>query len=61
MTDIVIIDAKRSPVGSFNGSLSSLTAHQIGSQVISGVLESSGLHKNEITETILGQVLKRKE
>ena len=57
MTDIVIIDAKRSPVGSFNGSLSSLTAHQIGSQVISGVLESSGLHKNEITETILGQVL----
>ena len=57
MNDVVIVAAKRSPVGSFNGSLSSLGAHEITTQLIEKILESAGLQKTEITETILGQVL----
>tara|TARA_B100000963_G_C22590933_1_gene655445 strand:- start:319 stop:1497 length:1179 start_codon:yes stop_codon:yes gene_type:complete len=57
MNEVVIVTAKRSPVGSFNGSLSSLAAHEISSQVIEEIIKDSGLKKADITETILGQVL----
>ena len=49
MTDVVIVTAKRSPVGSFNGSLSLLGAHEISTQVIKEVLKSAGLQETEIT------------
>ena len=57
MTDVVIVEAKRSPVGSFNGVLSSLTAHEIGAQLITDIIKISGIKAKEVTETILGQVL----
>ena len=57
MTNVVIVGAKRSPIGSFNGALSSLSAHEIGAQVVLDILQTSGIKNNDVTETILGQVL----
>jgi len=57
MTDIVIVAAARTPVGSFNGALSSLPAHELGAIAIRAVLERAGLSADEVDEVILGQVL----
>ena len=57
MTSVVIVGAKRSPIGNFNGALSSLSAHEIGAQVILNILQTSGIKNSDVTETILGQVL----
>ncbi len=57
MTKVVITHAKRTPIGSFNGGLSSLTAPQLGSTVIQALLAESQIDKNEINEVILGNVL----
>ena len=57
MTSVVIVGAKRSPIGNFNGALSSLSAHEIGAQVILDILQTSGIKNSDVTETILGQVL----
>jgi acetyl-CoA C-acetyltransferase len=55
--DIVIAGAARTPVGSFNGALSSLSAHQLGEVAIRAVLERTGVDAAEVGEVILGQVL----
>ena len=39
MKDVVIISAARTPIGSFNGALSSLSAAQLGSKAIKGALD----------------------
>jgi acetyl-CoA C-acetyltransferase len=57
MKKVVIIAAKRTPVGSLGGSLSSFSAAQLGSLAIKGVLEDSGIDKNLIDEVIMGNVL----
>jgi acetyl-CoA C-acetyltransferase len=57
MTDIVIAGAARTPVGSFNGGLSSLPAHELGAIAIRAVLERAGVAADEVDEVILGQVL----
>jgi len=57
MTDIVIAAAARTPVGSFNGGLSSLPAHELGALVIRAALERAGLSPEDVDEVILGQVL----
>lgn len=57
MKKVVITHAKRTAVGSFNGSLSSFTAPQLGSFVIKALLDESGLDKNLIDEVIMGNVL----
>jgi len=57
MTDIVIAAAARTPVGSFNGALSSLPAHELGAIAIRAVLERAGVAADEVDEVILGQVL----
>jgi acetyl-CoA C-acetyltransferase len=54
---VVIAAATRTPVGSFNGSLSSLIADQLGTPVIKKLLEQSGVAPAEVSEVILGQVL----
>ncbi|GGN27493.1 MULTISPECIES: acetyl-CoA C-acetyltransferase [Marinomonas] len=53
----VIIAAARTPIGAFNGALSSLSAVQIGTQLLSGMLAKQPLLKEHIDEVILGQVL----
>ncbi len=57
MRDVVIVAAGRTAVGTFNGSLSSLTAAQLGATVIKGLLEKSGIAPEQIDEVIFGQVL----
>jgi acetyl-CoA C-acetyltransferase len=55
--DIVIVGAARTPVGSFNGSLSSLPAHQLGEVAIRAALTRAGVKADEVDEVIMGQVL----
>jgi acetyl-CoA C-acetyltransferase len=57
MEDVVITSAARTPVGSFNGGLSSLSASELGTVVIKENLSRSKLEAKEVSEVILGQVL----
>ena len=57
MTDIVIVSAARTPVGSFNGSLSSVPAHDLGRIAIQAAIERAGIVAGDVNEVILGQVL----
>ncbi len=57
MTDIVIASAARTPVGSFNGGLASLPAHELGAIAIKAALERAGVDSKDVDEVILGQVL----
>jgi len=54
---IVIAGAARTPVGSFNGSLSSLPAHELGKVAIKAALERARVEVGEVSEVILGQIL----
>ncbi|MFT2097830.1 acetyl-CoA C-acetyltransferase [Marinomonas sp. 2405UD66-6] len=53
----VIVAAARTPIGAFNGALSSLSAVQIGTQLLSGMLAKQPILKDHIDDVILGQVL----
>jgi acetyl-CoA C-acetyltransferase len=57
MTDVVIVSATRTSVGSFNGSLSSVPAHYLGQTVIKSALERAKVDPAEVSEVILGQIL----
>ncbi|PZR90036.1 MAG: acetyl-CoA C-acetyltransferase [Stutzerimonas stutzeri] len=57
MTNVVIVAAGRSAVGSFNGSFANTPAHDLGAAVIEAVVARAGIDKAEVEETILGQVL----
>ncbi|KZY67701.1 acetyl-CoA C-acyltransferase, partial [Oleiphilus sp. HI0066] len=52
-----MVAAGRSAIASFGGSLSSLSAVEIGTQVVSGLLEKTGINTDQVDEVILGQVL----
>ncbi len=54
---VVIVSAARTPVGSFNGSLAPLTAHELGAVAIRAALERAGIEPGEVNEAIMGQVL----
>ncbi|NXS00869.1 THIC protein, partial [Oxylabes madagascariensis] len=54
---VVFVSAARTAVGSFNGGLSSLPAHELGAAAIREVLRRAGLAPEEVSEVILGQVL----
>jgi len=57
MKKVVITSAKRTPIGSFSGSLSSLSAAQLGSLAIKGILEDSKISPELVDEVIMGNVL----
>lgn len=57
MKEIVIVEAVRTAVGNFNGSIKNLSASKLGSVVIAELLNRSNIDKNEINEVIMGQVL----
>ncbi|MGF1606021.1 MAG: acetyl-CoA C-acetyltransferase [Rhodothalassiaceae bacterium] len=57
MTEVAIVAAARTPVGSFMGALSSLPAHGLGEIVIREALSRAGVAAEEVSETIMGQVL----
>src|SRR5487761_411922 len=57
MDDIVIVSAARTPVGSFNGGLGSLSAHSLGAIALRAAFERAGVDPADVDEVILGQVL----
>ena len=57
MSKVVIVNAKRSAIGKFLGSLSGLSSVEIGSSVVNSLIDSSEISKSEIDELIMGQVL----
>ena len=57
MTNVVIASAGRTPVGSFSGSFANTPAHELGAAVLKAVVERAGISADEVSETILGQVL----
>ncbi|WP_333828606.1 acetyl-CoA C-acetyltransferase [Pararhodobacter sp.] len=57
MTNVVIVSAARTAVGSFNGAFANTPAHELGAAVIEAVVARAGVDKAEVSETILGQVL----
>jgi acetyl-CoA C-acetyltransferase len=57
MTDIVIVSATRTPIGTFNGSLTSYSASQLGELVIREALARAKVESGEVSEVVMGQVL----
>ena len=55
--EVVIVAATRTPVGSFHGALAPLTAVELGTAAVQGLLAQSGVAPQQIDEVILGQVL----
>ena len=57
MTNVVIVSAARTAVGSFNGAFAATPAHELGAAVLEAVVARAGIEKSDVAETILGQVL----
>jgi acetyl-CoA C-acetyltransferase len=57
MTEIVIAAAARTPVGAFNGGLSSVPAHYLGQVAIAEAIKRAGIGAAEVSEVIMGQIL----
>ena len=56
-SDVVIVSACRTPIGSFGGALSSLTAPRLGAIAIEGVIRRAGIDKRLVDEVIMGNVI----
>lgn len=57
MNEVYIISAVRTPIGSFGGILSELTAIQLGSAAIKGALNSAGIDAKDVQEVLMGNVV----
>jgi len=57
MKEVVIVSATRTPIGSFGGSLATLSASQLGAAVIKSAVEKAGLKPEQIQEVFMGNVL----
>ena len=57
MTNVVIVDAIRTPIGSFGGALATLPASRLGALLIKALVERNKLAADEVDEVILGQIL----
>jgi acetyl-CoA C-acetyltransferase len=57
MTDVVIVSAARTPIGSFNGAFGTLPAHALGKTAVTAALERARVEPGEVSEVILGQIL----
>jgi acetyl-CoA C-acetyltransferase len=57
MTDVVIAGAARTPVGTFNGSLSSVSASHLGAVAIKEAMKRAKVDAAEVDEAVLGQIL----
>ena len=55
--EVVIVNAIRTPIGTYKGSLKNMKSHALGSTVIKEILSRSKFDKDEIDEVIMGQVL----
>ena len=57
MHNVVIVSAKRTPMGSFMGGLSTIPAPRLGAIAIKGALEAAGLSPDQVDEVYMGNVL----
>lgn len=57
MKEVYIVSAVRTPMGSFNGSLSKVPATKLGATVIKGALEKAGVDNQHVDEVFMGNVL----
>lgn len=57
MKEVYIVSAVRTPMGSFNGSLSSISAPRLGAVAIKGLLEKSAIDPSLVQEVFMGNVL----
>lgn len=57
MDDVYIISAKRTPIGKFGKSFSSLTAPELGAKAIQGALDEAGASRDIVDEVIMGNVI----
>jgi len=57
MKEVYIVSAVRTPIGSFNGTLSSVSATQLGATAIKGALSKINLSPSEVDEVLMGSVL----
>ncbi len=57
MKEVVIVDAVRTAIGSFQGSLGDVPASTLGATVIRGLLRRTGIDAEQVDEVIMGQVL----
>ena len=55
--EVYIVSAVRTPIGSFGGKLSSLTAIELGSIAIKGALAKSGVAPAAVKEVLMGNVI----
>ena len=55
--EVVIISAVRTPIGSFGGSLSSLSAIELGAIALKGALDKAGVAGSEVNQVIMGNVI----
>src|SRR6266403_2242068 len=55
--DVVIVSAKRTPIGAFQGALAPVTAPQLGSAAIKAAIEAAGVNAADVQEVIMGCVL----
>ena len=56
-TDVVIVSAARTAVGSFSGAFNTVPAHELGAHAIKGALSRAKVEAAEVDEVILGQIL----
>eukprot|EP00088_Acartia_fossae_P013177 TRINITY_DN16859_c0_g1_i2.p1 TRINITY_DN16859_c0_g1~~TRINITY_DN16859_c0_g1_i2.p1 ORF type:complete len:414 (+),score=97.77 TRINITY_DN16859_c0_g1_i2:59-1243(+) len=56
-SSVVIVAAKRTPIGNFNGGLAAVPAHNLAATVIKDLLAGTGVQAADVSEVILGQVL----
>lgn len=57
MNDVVIVSACRTPIGSFRGSLSSVSASRLGAVVIKEAVRRAGISGEQVNEVIMGNVI----
>ena len=57
MSKVFIVGAQRTPIGAFNGALSTIPATHLGATAIKALLEKTGLSASAVDECIMGQVL----
>lgn len=57
MKEVVILSAVRTPMGSFGGSLKSLSATQLGAIAIKGAIERAGISVNQVNDVLMGCVI----
>ncbi len=57
MSQIVILSASRTPLGNFQGALAAVPAPRLGAAAIKGALVGAGVHADDVTDVLVGNVL----